>query len=238
MNSMDFHNPPKGMVVSISQETIGKIKKLKSHISKESGYTPDGIMLQWRYSDNEDIIKESDIDDIQTAMQFISMTAIMSDEFKQKHNVEPHHESLLRRLYLDVDGDDSGELITTAFKRPFGNSHVSGDVAEEMAAAGLEPYIDEDEGELDEPLVTSEYIKFIGILDAFMKDFELPYHHFESATNTTFGVTNRYSDENLNEWIKRLPHLNDRRLHSYLWGWKLCKSELRDKAISQILNEE
>jgi len=241
MNSMDMYNPQEGLVIKISDKIIEKIKNLKSSLSYESGYTPNGVMLQWRYSDNKDIIKDTDeLEKIQTAMQFIFMLGEMTDEFRKKHNVEHHHEQLIKNLYIDIDTDSDGSYITTAFKRPFGNSHVAGDVAEKMAETSnlfnkkeYYPYINEDEYEVDEELVTKEYLKFIDILDAFTKDFQMKWRTFES--NPRYGIKNPISNRDVFPWEKYI-NVGNMTLHRYLDSWKIHKSELRSEVIDKILD--
>jgi len=242
MNSMNFHNPEDGTKISITDEMIDKIKKLKSYTSDTSGYTPGGIILQWRYDENKDIITLKELKELHAALQFITMTGIITDEFREKWGMEYHHEALLRRLYLDEYQDDNGRFcITMGYKRPFGNSHVSGDIADEMLITAetkgeYYPYMgDTDEDyEINEDLVEKEYLKFINILDNFFKEFELKYKHFEGFNR--LGLTNHNRERF--EWGKHLPQLelNVRYgVHSYLDSWKPCKSEMRNELIDKIL---
>lgn len=115
--SYDLYECKDGEIITFTDKIINQIRNLKSSISNNSGYTPDGRMLQWRHSDNNDI-SESEFDQL---VKYI--------------HVEYHHEALLRKLYINnEESSDGSAVITTGFKRPFGNSYVEGDIAEEMEA--------------------------------------------------------------------------------------------------------
>lgn len=239
--SWDLYECKEGEILIFTDKIINQIRNLKSSISNDSGYTPDGRMLQWNQADNSDI-RESEFKQLVKYMQFICMIGIMSDEFKKKHNVEYHHEALLRRLYLDNDEDGYGNfVITTAFKRPFGNSYVERDIADEMEATykiyGKKeyfPYLDDSKNELNYELVSSEYFKFLDILDAFIKDFQMDYFSFKKVARNLFSSVKINSFE----WSKYLqPKFGQHRGHSYLGEWRITESELRDNKISKILDK-
>ncbi len=225
-----------GEILTFTDKIINQIRNLKSSISNDSGYTPDGRMLQWSQADNSEI-DESEFEQLVKYIQFICMIGIMSDEFKKKHNVEYHHEALLRQLYLDNDEDGNGGfVITTAFKRPFGNSYVEGDIADEMEATHkiydkkeYYPYLDDSKSELNYDLVSAEYFKFLDILDTFIKDFQMDYLSFKKVSSVKI---------NSFEWSKYLqPKFGQHRGHSYLGEWRITESELRDNKISKILDK-
>lgn len=242
-------------VVSVTNIVVDKIHRLKSHRADDSGYTPGGVMLQWRFIDNQDVCKtEDDFKSLYMPMQFASMVGIISNEFKEKYNVEYHHEALLRILYLDLDSDEDGILITTGFKRPFGNSYVEGDVAEEMKATfslfgkkefypynikdGIELGEDdlEYDGNVNESLVEKEYYRFLDILEAYMKEFTMLYTIFTGFPKVIGGSRLFRKPEDRFDWSKYLPYFGNHRLHPYMENWCLDKSELRGEKIENIIS--
>lgn len=233
LDSLFFHSPTRD--VFIKQEHLDIIRHLVSYEdTTTSGYCPS--MLQWRIEDNK-LLTEDNIDDIYIAMQFITMCAEMTDAFKIKHDVEPYHESLLRRLYLEQDEDEDG-FITTGFKRPFGNSYVVGDIAEEMHRFGFVVYKDDiwftDEG-IFEGICEAEYLKFISILKAFMQEFVMNVYYFSpNKANSPLSRWNNsvYSPSSNYDWKKKL-NLTDE--HNYLHGWIPSIVEERDSKIEDII---
>ncbi len=238
----DFYDSG-GKVVSITPKIIDQLKRLKASRKDDSSYCPDGVMLQWSYSDNQDVCKsEDEFKMLYMPLQFICMLGDLTSEFKNKHNVEYHHEALLRRLFLDLENDD-GLIITTGFKRPFGNSNVEGDVAEEMKVTYLLdntknyfPYkkiLGEDDEACENILssfVADEYLRFLTILEAYVKEFEMEYRVFE-------GSPRRRIEDKSFDWSKYVqPKFGRHTLHSYMENWKLAKSELRDEKIKDLIN--
>src|ERR1035437_1950810 len=209
----------------IKQEYLDIIRKLQTFESTESGYC--SIMLQWRACDNNGstytctLPMSAIISELFTTMQFIIMCGEMTPEFKLKYDVKPHHESLLRRLYLDAEYDNAiigglntdEYLITTGFKRPFGNSHVLGDVAEELDLNGIDAYDTKDE--INQELCEAEYKKFISILREYMREFKMPVYSF-SPNN--IGSSVKHLPFN---WIDRLPYLTTH--HPLLYYWKVSQ---------------
>lgn len=222
LNSLFFHSPTQDVV--IKQEHLDIVRHLVAHEdTTSSGYAPS--MLQWRISDN-DTLTEANLDDIYIAMQFIVMCAEMTDTFKAKYDVKPYHETLLRRLYLEQDGDEDDLFITTGFKRPFGNSHVLGDVAEEMHRFGIDVYED-DEYTILENICEAEYSKFISILEAFMQEFIMTTYYFSPNNRFSpgFKITEIYN------WDKRLGF----NAHHYLDSWIPSVMEERNSKIETII---
>ena len=118
----------------ITDEDIHNLKMLKSVIEEGSYHNsyPVGIVLTWKYVDNEHISKDK-FARLFPAIQFISMSGILKDEFIKKYDVKDYHISLLRRLYMEYNDYGDEYSISIGYKRPFGNSHVSGDVEEEIS---------------------------------------------------------------------------------------------------------
>jgi hypothetical protein len=223
-------------VYHISDEMIQKIKSLKSNISNESGYY--NTMLQWVASDNQHLKTglvnvDKELNDLFPAMQFITMIAEVKPEFIKRYNVKDYHIGLLRELYLEADDDDDESYISMGFKRPFGNSHVMGDVRDEMIKAGDAGAIKRDNEEIDdyseEERVLSE---FVTILDKFFQEgFDLKIRSFRQLTFST-NVGRR--EKILKNW--ELHTDNKYRLHSYLSDWEPDVSFIRNEKIKEILN--
>jgi hypothetical protein len=110
----------------ILPDILNKIKTLKSEV-KESGYYE--YMVTWSVVD--------DAEEVWKTMQFLSMTADFTDELIEKYNLteKKYLINLLRSLYLDSDPDEKEVIM--GYKRPFGNSHVLGDVREELEFLNL-----------------------------------------------------------------------------------------------------
>ncbi len=244
---MDFYEY-NGKVVVITPKIIEQIRNLKSHRANDSGYCPEGLMLQWRHEDNT-ILSLDEFKSLYMPMQFISMIGTLTKNFKEKYKVEYHHEALLRRLYIEYDDcNQPSPIITTGFKRPFGNKDVIGDVAEEMKATfSLEGKIEyypynvlegteagdddcEDYNNRIEDLIEKEYFKFIDILEYYFKEFQIAYRHFECVPKIYTSPDERFN------WSELLqPEFGNHRLHNYMDNWKLSKSELRDEIIDVIV---
>jgi len=201
----------------ISDEDIQKIKKLKSHRSDQSGYYD--VMLQWRLSDNLDIVSdEEELSHLYVCMQFISMVSYINLETKD------YNKYLLRRLYLEFDDYDD-PCITMGFKRPFGNSNVLGDVRDVIDI--FHP-LSQKEKESDEYDREEEVLlEFIDFLDNFFRsDFELKHQHF-----TYLGKRYLSHDKPISSDWSYLDYK-----HAYLFEWIFDKNEVRDSKLEKILN--
>lgn len=210
----------------ITHDMINKIKTLVAHHSDESGYYNN--MLQWRLEDNENL-SEKELNDLYPAMQFITMTCKVDDDFIKKYDVKDWQISLLKRLYLDWDDEES--CITMAFKRPFGNSHVVGDVREEMIrhgdTAATQRDLDEEDSHTEEELALNQ---FVHMLEKLFREgaYHLPVTAFQqSGLNGPFNY-----DPNKTQWPK---YLHDKfRLHSHLYDWDPDISHQRDEKLEQL----
>lgn len=215
----------------ITDKDIEKIKKLKAHRSNQSGYY--AVMLQWRLADNKDIVKDkTELNRLYVSMQFISMTGIIKEDFikNYKKPLKKYHIGLLRGLYLDLDDYSDDEIvITMGFKRPFGNSHVLGDVRDEidkvqpMTQIQLES---EDYSREEEVL-----LEFIDFLEEFFKGgFELKCGAF-TYNGRDFSKPINY------EPIKERWSYLDCQPHYYLMNWSFDVSEIRNKKIEKVLTK-
>ena len=227
---MDYENPPSNF--EITKEDIQKIKSLKSYRSNESGYYD--VMLQWRLSDNKHIKDGNELSRLFACMQFISMCSIIDEEFiktydnkKAPYFIEKYHKLLLRKLYLEYD-DYKDPCITMGFKRPFGNSHVLGDVREEIDDVyKMTPEEFESDDYTREDKVLIEFIDF---LEEFYKGgFIMKCNHFVFENSRDLN-SRRSFDDLREEWsyIEGQPH-------HYLMDWHFDKAEIRNEKIEEIL---
>ncbi len=220
----------------ITEDDIQKIKNLKSYRSDQSGYY--NLMLQWRLSDNLDVVKDKEeLSRLFVCMQLISATAIIKDYFIKDYNnkkapyfIEDYHKFLLRRLYLDYDDYDD-TCITMAFKRPFGNSHVLGDIREEIDNVYKMSHDEYESGDYErEEKVLCEFIDF---LELFYKGgFETKCNYFVYENPYSIEPRRKYSELLLDDKWGYL----EGRPHSYLMSWNFNPSEIRNIKIEKILD--
>lgn len=107
--------------LEIEFEEMLQLKNLKSE-RMQSGYV-DTVMV-WKEDDNK--IKT---EHLATLIHFFTKLVVIPDDFIERYNVKPYHISLIRRMYIEHDWQDS--MACMGFKRPYGNSDVLGDVQEE-----------------------------------------------------------------------------------------------------------
>ena len=193
-----FYNPPDNETFIITTDNVMIIKSIKPEI-KESGYYD--YRVTW---------ESSDINIFKT-MQFLSMTADLSDNIKLRYSkyIDVHQE-LLRTLYFDFEDDE----ITMGYKRPFGNSNVLGDVYEVLVNFGFLTY-DEDDEELESELpdfILQEFSRFIQ--DFFSGEFIIKWSGFDSIGYNHDSYWGEYD----------LPH-------HYLTRFRISLSELRDSKL-------
>lgn len=118
------------------------IRGLKS-TRVESGYID--YVSAW-IGDNVKVSNLDDFGDLATYLMFFSHFCEFTDEFIKKYDVKPYHISLMRRMYFDYDDYEKDTFINLGYKRPYGNSHVLGDVADEYLEYEKVDF-DEDEDE-------------------------------------------------------------------------------------------
>jgi len=219
--------PLNNITYHITDDMIQRIKSLKAHHSDESGYYDN--MLQWRLEDNEHLT-EKELNEIYPAMQFITMSCQLKPDFIQRYNVEDWQIGLLKQLYLE-DGIDEG-CISMAFKRPFGNSNVVGDVRQEMVNHGVQAAIDrynnEENDYVEEELALNQ---FVDMLEKLFQEngYHLPVTAFQQTE--LGGGPFSYNGP---QWTK---YVDKRfRLHSYLYDWRPDISHQRSEKLNQILN--
>lgn len=225
INSDFFHRyqPNDGNLKTfvITDEDLHNLKMLKSVIEEGSYHKS---VLMWKYVDNDHISKDK-FARLFPAIQFISMIGILKDDFIKKYDVKDYHISLLRRLYVEYNDYDEYS-ICIGYKRPFGNSHVYGDVEEEISRFSKIIKTDRDDYSHSEKVLQ----EFVFILDKLMSEEGyilkcISFEFDEGARNTYLGT-----NENVTEWQKIVSDV-----HHNLRQWKVGISEIRDRKINQIL---
>jgi len=112
-------NIPKSF--TITDNHLKKLSKLEASIEEGSYYD---YVVSWSLED----VSIEELSELYVVIQFLTMTAEIDPKFLENHpEYQNYHVSLLRKLYLGFD-----ENIHMDYKRPFGNSNILGDVAEEM----------------------------------------------------------------------------------------------------------
>ena len=217
---------------TITDSDLDNISKLSSKIIKSTYYD---YCLSWSLEDNKHILSsKEDLDRLHVAMQFITMTAIVSSDVIKSLNLKSYHIGLLRALYLDNDGD----RITMGYKRPFGNSYVLGDVSEAISLNNdrISPLYDNNHKE--ERIVLREFVEF---LDRFFKEslFELKYKAFETHPQkpSLIGMLPEIRNDQTWEYLSKDDNGNKYHLHHYLRYWNIHKKEIRDIKINDILSK-
>jgi len=144
--------------IKLDLEDIKAIKSLKS-IRVESSYI-DNVML-WENSTNN----------ICLILNVYARLCEIPESFIKKHKIKPYHISLIRRMYFDYDNQDT----YLNFKRPYGNSNVIGDIAEEYLNyknIDINLKYDEDDDLIDKWYEDNE-INLVNIHNRVMSIFDL-----------------------------------------------------------------
>lgn len=207
---------------SLQPEILDKIKNLKSEI-KESGYYD--YMVTWSVENDKE-----NAEIIWRTMQFLSMTSGFTDELIEKYSLttdKKYHVNLLRALYTDND-DDEHDIIM-GFKRPFGNSHVLGDVREELEILGIvKPLTDDECDSYDyslEDKILKEFSEFV--VDFYKGGFKPNWYSFETIKK----------DKSVRRYERTYWYdLGIERAHSYLENWIFGKSEYREIQLNKIFD--
>ena len=211
----------------ITDENIKRILMLKSSFEEKGSYYNHRI--QWLLSDNLHVDNAEELSELFATMQFIVMTAGIKKDFLEKHpEIKDYHINMLRRLYLFYDDEEIA--ISMGFKRPFGNSHVLGDVREEMNECGAKIDPESHIYEVED----RELRIFIDMLDDYFRcGFDVEYRSFRYI-GKDFNNRRSYGDVLSTEWgILNIP-----RPHPTLMDWRLDVSEVREKKINKILENK
>jgi hypothetical protein len=206
---------------TIEKSVLEKVKNLQGKV-EESGYYED--MVKWYFDGTDD-----ELQDLWITMQFLAMTAEPTKELIHKYHLNDKRKylvNLMRQLYLDPDnhGDSEGNSIMMGYKRPFGNSHVEGDVREELEICGV---IEKKERE-----VLKEFANFI--MDFFAGGFELRWYSFEKPKSGS-GFSPRQNYTEIEEYWETF---GIDRIHSHMTQWKPAKSELREIILTKLLKDD
>jgi hypothetical protein len=229
---------------TIEKSVLEKIKNLKSKV-EESSYYDD--MVKWYFDETDGTDEE--LQDLWITMQFLTMTAEPSVELIEKYNLteKKYLVNLMRQLYLDADtgryDEGEGNSIMMGYKRPFGNSHVEGDVREELEICGVIEKKDEEDEDYDDYLddydyglereVLKEFANFI--MDFFAGGFELRWYGFEKAKEGGSGFSPRRDYDVIEAYWKSFGM---DRIHSHMTQWKPAKSELRAIVLDKLLEDD
>lgn len=222
--SMNFFYQPDREVFTITDEMIEVIRNLKYQLNTGDWYENQP---RWRLLDNN-IPPNISFGDIGKAMQFLTMTADIDGD------IPTHFKMLLRRTYIDHydsgNSSDGLEVIVLAGKRPFGNSHVEGDVREVLIDSGFygnknwDDFDGDDNFEIENEEL-QKYIKFL--IDDFFKNFKTKYYSFKFLDRMSKKTDDRYT-----YWEDKLEYI-----HSSLYNWEIDISEIRDRKLQKVLND-
>lgn len=226
---MDFFYRPDAPLFRITPEHEEVIRNLKFEIETDGGYYD--CQPRWSLKINK-IPDNLSLSDIHRAMQFITMTADIDGD------IPNHFRDLLRRSYIDhydsqnsLDGEES---ISLGYKRPFGNSHVLGDVREVMVDCGFYPgkthedfYNESGEREdyTNEEVELRKFVEFL--TNDFFKNFKVKYRSFvfQNRRSTVFN------QDDYEYWTDKLDTT-----HHILHNWILDPAEVRDEKLDKILD--
>lgn len=120
------------------------LKKLKFNYEIEGAYSKKILLISLK--DNIDMIKSHNLNESDAklyfymcypAIAFITRLIDISKEIKEKYDIKPWHESLIKKTYFDLCfGKDysytnSEAEISLEDKRPYGNSSIKYDIGHE-----------------------------------------------------------------------------------------------------------
>ena len=223
MMGLGLYDPPPGKIITISDDDLNKIINAQYKIQK-SGYYNDWV--SWIFKEDDDnygIIQKAN---------FISMTANIKDRVVHKYSKYINiHKMLLRRLYIE-EGEYKN-VFSMGYKRPFGNSHVEGDVREILVHLGIKVYADEDAEDNDDNWdLENEILKSFSefIIDFFNGGFELIAHSFESHPRED----RKWVVSEIVEKKWREVGYGDSYFHNYMEQWIPCRSEIRNKKLEEL----
>lgn len=172
----------------------GKSIKISEHIRGLKSDRTDSDYIDyisiWKKEVNDKVANLGDFGLLSNYIQFFCRFCEITDEFITKHNVEEYHISLIRRMYFDYDDyedDENGIYVTMGYKRPYGNSHVIGDIAEEYTR-----FVDIEDDEIyewaedNESQLLSIHMRTMEILDLALEELNMPLH-FENNDRERFS---------------------------------------------------
>ena len=168
--------------IKLDLENIKIIKTIKS-VRVKSAYV-DKVML-WENSSN----------DICLILNVYARLCEIPEDFIKKHRIKQYHISLIRRMYFDYDKYEKDTYLN--FKRPYGNSYVIGDIAEEyINYKNINLKYGEDDDLIDKWLEDNEII-LVNIHNRVMSIFDLMLKEL-MIESTEYLSRQNYND--LNSW--------------------------------------
>lgn len=217
----------------ISENIVNAIKEIKW--SYKEGYYCDKVLVTVE-SDNIDIVEkyrgELSSSDFYNrcglALQFFTRHILFEDlsqDFVEKNNIKEYHIRLINKLYFDEGqyhnwfddelAPDDSIVISTADKRPFGNSSPEYDIYEIIEPKSVTQEYDVNE-EVRKKCWTS-YDEMLEILILLCKEFPMEFRNFDRVSREKVypDYQSKYGNHN---WIPSI-------------------SEFRAVKIDKILNE-
>lgn len=209
----------------ITSEIKSAIEKLTFEFY-EGGYVDKGLI--WKLNNNIEVLNEfrpSDmklevfLNHIAISMQFLVRTLKiehLSPEYIQENNIQPYHIQLANRLYIDYEDYDEPE-IHTADKRPFGNSYMIGDIADEM---GLDREIENEE------IIIKVYHQILDLTLHIFKKIPISFSSFTFVGRDDYGFSSSQK-----KWLN-LTQIQEKYLNH---NWTVNISEHRDILIDELI---
>lgn len=219
----------------ISENIVNAIKEIKW--SYKEGCYCDKVLATVE-SDNIDIVEkyrgELSSSDFYNrcglALQFFTRHILFEDlnqDFIEKNNVKEYHIKLINKLYFDKREyrdcfDDelapyNSIVISTADKRPFGNSYIEYDIYEIIEPRSfLNDY--DDEVDINDELRKKcwrSYDEMLEILILLCKEFPMEFRNFDriSRKKTYPDYQSKYVNHN---WIPSISEFRDIKLNKIL----------------------
>ena len=200
----NLDNIPKSF--TITDNHLKKLSKLEASIEEGSYYD---YVVSWSLED----VSIEELSELYVVIQFLTMTAEIDPKFLENHpEYQNYHVSLLRKLYLGFD-----ENIHMDYKRPFGNSNILRDVAQEMNQS-----IDIDNREILEKSLKTFSQMLVDLIkeNGFIVKYRFFSYNLKSSGDYVF---------------KKNTHPYLRNSHKFVW--KVNISDQRDYLIDKILEK-
>ena len=105
---------------------------------------------------------------------------MIDHEIKERYMIEPHHVRMINRLHFDNNGSE----ISTADKRPFGNSDIEGDIYDIIYNHNGYSYQMDFDCQITYDIMRYEYNRMICMLPAIIKQFPVKYRKYQYDTAT------------------------------------------------------
>lgn len=228
------------------------LKNLKFNYESEGAYSRR--VLVCRIEDNIDMIKkycgsESKAEDYFhmcfPGIALFTRKIELTDEFRNKYQVKPWHISLMRRTYFDISIDGKGWSYTKSNaeivlgdKRPYGNSDVLGDIAEEYFDYNRNKKITQDghtfkwsDEEIDDEKVDLYDLKH----EYMSKNADFFWNIMDETKDI---IINGLKEIDLSGMVFVRNEDNNSPFNYYTEKWEVCKSVVRNKKIEKLIKDE